>query len=59
MFSKKVIDRLENAEKEILRLKDEIKRLTCALEQGSAQKGVSCAFIIDEWINGKEGENDR
>jgi hypothetical protein len=51
--------RLKRAEEEISRLKDENKRIISALERGDRDKGISCARLIDEWINGKEGENDR
>lgn len=51
--------RLKRAEEEILRLKDENKRIISALERGDRDAGISCARLIDEWINGKEGENDR
>ena len=51
--------RLKRAEEEILRLKDENKRIISALERGDRDAGISCARLIDEWINGQEGENDR
>ena len=51
--------RLKRAEEEISRLKDENKRIISALERGDRDGGISCAKLIDEWINGKEGENDR
>ena len=49
----------DDNDKEISRLKDENKRIISALERGDGDKGISCARLIDEWINGKEGENDR
>ena len=51
--------RLKGAGEEISRLKDENKRIISALERGDRDAGISCARLIDEWINGKEGENDR
>ena len=57
MLKRTIKARLKGAEEEILRLKDEIKRLISALERGGADKGISCERLIDEWINGREGEN--
>jgi hypothetical protein len=59
MLKGTLMARLKRAEEEISRLKDENKRIISALERGDGDKGISCARLIDEWVNGKEGENDR
>jgi len=58
MFKGTIKARLKRAEEEISRLKDENKRIISALERGDGDKPITCARLIDEWVNGKEGDND-
>ncbi|MBQ8343809.1 MAG: hypothetical protein IJV68_02045 [Clostridia bacterium] len=59
MFKGTIKARLKRAEEEISRLKDENKRIIDALERGDGNNSITCARLIDEWVNGREGENER